>query len=326
MGTMIKATLAFFILAGSTVIGAPATAQSYPAKPVRWIVPLPPGGSTDLISRTIAQKLTDAWRVQVVVDNRPGAAGTMGLAMAAQSPPDGYTIVLAQTGNVAIAPGLSSRQTYDPGKDLAPVTQVLSTPLLLIAHPSLPARGVRELVALARAKPDTITYASGGNGGQVHLATAMLTSMTGVRMVHVPYKGVGPALIELIGGQVAISLTSIPPALPHIKAGKLKALGVSSARRLKSLPEVPTISEDGVAGYEVSVWYGVMVPAGTPSGIIARVNADIVRILGQPDVQERFSGEGGDVVAGTPEEFGAYIRAEIARWTKVITETGVKVD
>jgi tripartite-type tricarboxylate transporter receptor subunit TctC len=326
MGTMIKATLAFFILTGSTVIGAPATAQSYPAKPVRWIVPLPPGGSTDLISRLIAQKLTDAWRVQVVVDNRPGAAGTLGLAMAAKSPPDGYTIVLAQTGNVAIAPGLYSRLTYDPVKDLAPVTQVLSTPLILIAHPSLPVKGVRELVALARAKPDTITYASGGSGGQVHLAFALLSSMAGVRMVHVPYKGVGPALIELIGGQVAISLTSIPPAMPHIKAGKLKALGVSSARRFKSLPEVPTIFEDGVAGYEVSVWYGVMMPAGTPPDIIARVNTDIVRILGQPEVQERFSGEGGDMVASTPEAFGAYIRAEIARWTKVITETGVKVD
>ncbi len=312
----------------SLTLLAPGTAwpQSYPAKPVRWIVPLPPGGSTDLISRLIAQKLTDVWRVQVVVDNRPGAAGTTGLALLAKSPPDGYTIALAQTGNVAIAPGLYAKLAYDPVKDLAPVTQVLSTPLILIAHPSLPAKGTRELVALARAKPDTITYASGGTGGQVHLATAMLTSMTGVRMVHVPYKGVGPALVELIGGQVAISLTSIPPAMPHIKSGKLKALGVSSARRFKSLPDVRTIAEDGAAGYEVSVWYGVMMPAGTPREIITRANTDIVRILAQPDVQERFSGEGGEMAAGTPEAFGAYIRAEIARWTKVITETGVKVE
>lgn len=324
--TFVKATRAFFIVAGSTVIGAPAIAQSYPVKPVRWIVPLPPGGSTDLISRMIAQKLTDAWRVQVVVDNRSGAAGTIGLAMAAKSPPDGYTIVLVQTGNVAIAPGLYPRLAYDPVKDLAPVTQVLSTPMILVAHPSLLARSVRELVALARAKPGTITYASGGNGGQVHLAFAMLATMAGMQMVHVPYKGVGPALIDLIGGQVAISFTSIPPSMPLIKAGKLKALGVSSARRFKSLPEVPTIAEDGVAGYEVSVWYGVMVPAGTPREIIVRINADIVRILAQPDVQERFSGEGGAMVAGTPEAFGTYIRAEIVRWTKVISETGVKVD
>jgi tripartite-type tricarboxylate transporter receptor subunit TctC len=323
---MRTALLPFFILAISMVLGAAACAQSYPVKPVRWIVPLPPGGSTDLISRMIAQKLADAWRMQVVVDNRPGAAGTLGLGLAAKSPPDGYTIVLAQTGNVAIAPGLYPRLAYDPVKDLAPVTQVLSTPMILVAHPSLPVKGVGELVALARAKPDTITYATGGSGGQVHLSFALLASMAGIKMVHVPYKGVGPALVELIGGQVAISLTSIPPAMPHIAAGKLRALGVSSARRFKSLPEVPTIAEAGVAGYEVSVWYGVMMPAGTPRELIARVNTDIVRILGQPEVQERFSGEGGDMVAGTPEAFGAYIRAEIARWTKVITETGVKVD
>ncbi len=171
-----------------------------------------------------------------------------------------------------------------------------------------------------------MTYATGGTGGQVHLAMAMLTSMTRVKMVHVPYKGVGPALVELIGGQVALSLTSIPPAMPHLKTGKLKALGVTSARRFKSLPDVPTIAEDGAAGYEVSVWYGVMMTAGTPPEIIARVNADIVRILWQPDVQERFSGEGGEMVAGTAEAFGAYIRAEIARWSKVIIETGVKVE
>jgi len=305
---------------------ATAWPQSYPARPVRWIVPLPPGGSTDLISRMIAQKLTDAWRMQVVVDNRPGAAGTIGLALAAKSPPDGYTIVLAQTGNVAIAPGLYPRLAYDPLKDLAPVTQVLSTPMILLAHPSLPASSVRELIALARAKPGTITYASGGNGGQVHLAFALLSTMAGIRMIHVPYKGVGPALVDLIGGQVAISFASIPPAMPQIRAGKLRALGVSSARRFKSLPDVPAIAENGVAGYEVSVWYGVMMPASTPREIIARVNADIVNILNQADVQERFSGEGGDMVAGTPEAFGAYIRAEIARWTKVITETGVTVD
>jgi tripartite-type tricarboxylate transporter receptor subunit TctC len=303
-----------------------ACAQSYPVKPVRWIVPLPPGGSTDLISRMLAQKLTEAWQVQVIVDNRSGAGGTIGLGVAAKAPPDGYTIVLAQTGNVSIAPSLYPRLPYDPLKDLAPVTQVLSTPLILTSHPSLPVRSVRALVALARAKPNTITYASGGTGAQIHLAMEMFTWMSGVRMVHIPYKGVGPAMIELLAGEVATAFSSIPPALPHVKTGKLRALGVSSARRFKFLPEVPTISEDGVPGYEVSVWYGVMMPAGTPKDIIARVHADIVRILAQPDMNERLSADAGEVVAGTPEAFGAFIRADTARWTKVVKATGVKAE
>jgi len=306
-------------------IAAPTHAQSYPSKTVRWIVPLPPGGSTDLISRLLAQKLAETWRVPVVVENRVGAAGTVGLAAAAKSPPDGYTIALAQTSNLAIAPGLY-KLGYDSLKDLAPVTQVLSTPMLLVSHPSLPARSVRALIALARAQPNAISYASGGSGGQTHLPMELFAKITGVRMVHVPYKGVGPSVVALLSGEVATGLSSVPPVLPHVKSGKLRALGVTSARRYKGLPEVPAMAEDGVPGYDVSVWYGVVMPGGTPKEIISRVHADVVRILAQPDVNERLTADAGEVVAGTPEAFSAYIRSELARWTKVIAETGAKAD
>jgi tripartite-type tricarboxylate transporter receptor subunit TctC len=316
--------LAVLILAA--LIVAPAHAQNYPSKTVRWIVPLPPGGSTDLISRLLAQKLSEMWRVQVVVENRVGAAGTIGLAAAAKSPPDGYTIALGQTSNLAVAPGLYPKLGYDPLKDLAPVTQVVSTPMLLVSHPSLPARSVRGLIALARSQPNAITYASGGSGGQTHLPMELFAKTAGVKMVHVPYKGIGPSVVALVSGEVATGLSSIPPVLPHVKSGKLRALAITSARRYKGLPEVPTMAEDGVPGYDVSVWYGVVMPGGTPKEIVARVHADVVRILAQPDVNERLTADAGEVVASTPEAFGAYIKSELARWTKVIAQTGAKAD
>jgi tripartite-type tricarboxylate transporter receptor subunit TctC len=318
--------LRFAVLMLLASIVAPAHAQSYPSKTVRWIVPLPPGGSTDLISRLLAQKLSEMWKVPVVVENRVGAAGTIGLAAAAKAPPDGYTIALGQTSNLAVAPGLYPKLGYDSLKDLAPVTQVLSTPMLLVSHPSLPARNVRALIALARAQPNAITYASGGSGGQTHLPMELFAKIAGVRMVHVPYKGIGPSVVALLSGEVAMGLSSIPPVLAHVKSGKLHALGVTSARRYKGLPEVPAMAEQGVPGYDVSVWYGVVMPGGTPKEIVSRVHADVVRILAQPDVNERLSADAGEVVAGTPEAFSAYIKAELARWTKVIAETGVKVD
>src|SRR5688572_18296657 len=310
----------------TALIVAPVQAQGYPSKTVRWIVPLPPGGSTDLISRLLAQKLNEMWRVPVVVENRVGAAGTIGLAAAAKSPPDGYTIALGQTSNLAAAPGLYPKLGYDPLKDLAPVTQVLSTPMLLVSHPSLPARSVRGLIALARSQPNAITYASGGSGGQTHLPMELFAKTAGVKMVHVPYKGIGPSVVALVSGEVATGLSSIPPVLPHVKSGRLRALAVTSARRYKGLPEVPTMAEDGVPGYDVAVWYGVVMPGGTPKEIVARVHADVVRILAQPDVNERLTADAGEVIAGTPEAFGALIKSELARWTKVITETGAKLD
>jgi tripartite-type tricarboxylate transporter receptor subunit TctC len=301
-------------------------ADAYPSKPVRWIVPFPPGGGTDLISRTLAAKLTEAWGVQVIADNRPGGGGTLGLGIAAKMPPDGYTIVLGQASNVAVAPGLYGKLPYDPVKDLQPITQVISAPLVIVSHPSFPAKNARELIAYARTKPGAVTFGSPGNGTIGHLSLEMLKTKAGINMLHIPYKGATLAITELIGGQIVIYASSMPPALPLINGGKLKALGVTGAKRLAPLPNVPTVAESGVAGYEAVNWYGVLVPAGTPKDIVAKLHTDIVRILKQPDIKERFAGEGGDIVANTPDEFGAFIREEIPKWSKVVKDAGVKVD
>ena len=306
---------------------APAfAADAYPSKPVRWVVPFPPGGGTDLISRTLAQKLSELWGVQVIADNRPGGGGTLGLGLAAKTPPDGYTIVLAQTSNVAVAPGLYSKLAYDPVKDLQPITLVIKSPLVIVSHPSFPAKNVKELIAYARAKPGAITFGSPGNGTIGHLSMELLKTMAKINMLHIPYKGATLALTELIGGQIAVYASSMPPAMPMISAGKLKPLGVTSGKRLAPLPDVPTVAEGGVKGYEAVSWYGVMMPAGASREMVMKLNADIVRVLKQPDVKERFAGEGGDIVADTPEEFAAFIRTEIPKWSKVVKDAGAKVD
>jgi tripartite-type tricarboxylate transporter receptor subunit TctC len=301
-------------------------ADAYPNKPVRWIVPFPPGGGTDFISRTIAAKLGEAWGVQVVADNRPGGGGTIGLGIAAKTPPDGYTIVLGQTSNVSVAPALYGKLTYDPVRDLQPVTNVVFSTLVLVSHPSFPARNAKELIAYARAKPGAVTFGSPGNGTIGHLSMELLKTMAKINMLHIPYKGASIAITELIGGQIVLYASSMPPALPLIAGGKLKALGVTSAKRLAPLPNVPTIAEGGVPGYEATSWYGVFVPAGTPKDIVARLHADIVRILKTPDVKERFAGEGGDIAADTPDEFAAFIRKDIPKWAKVVKDASVKVD
>ena len=313
-------------LAAACALSVPAHAQQYPSKSVRWIVPFPPGGGTDTISRTLAQKLTELWGQQVIADNRPGSGGTIGLAAATKLAPDGYNIVLGQLANVGIAPALYPKLPYDPVKDLTPVTLVLTSPLVLVVHPSLPAKTTKDLIALAKAKPGSITFGSPGNGTTGHLGTEILQHSAGVKMTHVPYKGAQPAFTGLLGGEIAIYLSSIPPALPMIKAGRVRPIGVTSAKRMASLPSVPTISEAGVPGYEVTNWYGVMMPAGVSRDILAKVHGDLVKILKMPDVQQRFAGEGGDISANTPEEFGAFIRNEIAKWAKAVKASGAKVD
>lgn len=304
---------------------AMVAAQAYPAKAVRWVIPFPPGGGTDLISRTLTQKLGEAWGVQVIADNRPGAGGTIGMNIAARSPGDGYTIVLGQAGNIAVAPALYAKLPYDPLKDVIPVTQVVAPPLVVVSHPSFPAKDVKGLIAAARAKPGAITYGSPGNGLIGHLALEMLKSMTRVDMVHIPYNGAARALTELIGGQIVVYASSMPPAVPMIKAGRLKALAVTSAKRIAAMPEVPAVSET-VPGYAAVNWYGVFVPAGTPREIVARLNDDIVKILRQPDVRQRFASEGGEAVGDTAEQFAAFVRAEIPKWAKVVKDSGAKVD
>ena len=289
-------------------------------------MPFPPGGGTDLISRTLAQKLSESWGVQVIADNRPGSGGTLGLAAVAKAPPDGYTVGLGQASNVAVAPGLYDKLPYDPVKDLQPITQVISSPNVIVSHPSFPARNARELIAYARAQPAAVTFGSPGNGTIGHLSLEMLKTMAGIKLLHIPYKGAAQALTDLIGGQIVIYASSMPPALPLINAGRLRALGVTSAKRLAPLPNVPTVAESGVAAYEAVNWYGVMMPAGAARDIVAKLHADLVRVLKQPDVQQRLKGEGGDIVANTPEEFGGFIRREIPKWSKVVKDSGAKVD
>lgn len=303
-----------------------AMAQGYPAKPVRWVVPFPPGGGTDLISRVIAGELAKLWGVQVVADNRPGGGGTLGLGIAAKTPADGYTLVLGQASNIAVAPGLYARLPYDPLKDLQPITQVIATPIVIVAHPSFPVKNVKELVVYAKSRPGAVTFGSPGNGTIGHLSLEMLKSMAKIDMLHIPYKGASVAITELIGGQIVLYGSSMPPALPLINAGKLRALGVSSAKRLAPLPAVPTVAESGVKDYEAVNWYGVLAPAGLPKEIVGKLHDDIVRILKQADVQERFKGEGGDVVGNTPEEFAAFMQKEVPKWSKVVRDAGVKVD
>jgi tripartite-type tricarboxylate transporter receptor subunit TctC len=301
-------------------------AEAYPSKPLRWIIPFPPGGGTDVISRTLSQKLTESWGQQVIADNRPGSGGTIGLAAAAKLPGDGYNVVLGQLANMGIAPALYPKLPYDPVKDFTPVTLVLTSPLVLVAHPSFPAKNLKELIAFARAKPDVVTFGSPGNGTTGHLGTEMLKTMAHIKMTHIPYKGAVPAFTGLLGGEIAIYLSSIPPALPMLSSGRVRAIGVTSAKRMPSLPNVPTLAEGGLPGYEVTNWYGVLAPAGVPKDLLARLNGELVRILKQPDVQQRFQGEGGDIIANSPDEFGKFIRNEIAKWSKAVKASGAKVD
>jgi tripartite-type tricarboxylate transporter receptor subunit TctC len=310
----------------TALASAAALAQTFPTKPVRWVIPFPPGGGTDTISRALAQKLSEAWGQQVIADNRPGSGGTIGLAIAAKLPADGYNLVLGQLANVAIAPALYPKLQYDPIKDFTPISLALTSPLILVVHPSVPAKNVKELIALARAKPDSITFGSPGNGTTGHLATEIIRSEGKVRMVHIPYKGAVPAFTGLLGGEIAVYMSSIQPAIPMLKAGRVRALGVTSAKRIPSLPDVPAIAESGLPGYEVTNWYGVMAPVGVPKDVLAKVHTDVVRSLKQPDVRQRFEGEGGDPTPTTPEQFGAFIKTEVAKWGKAVKESGAKVE
>jgi tripartite-type tricarboxylate transporter receptor subunit TctC len=262
----------------------------------------------------------------VVVDNRPGSGGTIGLAIAAKAPADGYHLVMGQLANVAIAPALYPKLQYDPVKDFTPVTLALASPLILVVHPSLPAKNVKELVALARAQPEAITYGSPGNGTTGHLAMEIIRSNAKVKMVHVPYRGAAPAFTGLLGGEVAVYMSSIQPAMPMLKAGRVRALGVTSTKRIATLPNVPTLAETGLPGYDVTNWYGVMAPAGIPRDVLGKLHADLVTVLRQPEVQQRFAAEGGDATPNTPEQFATFIRGEIAKWGRAVKESGAKID
>jgi len=303
-----------------------AGAQGYPAKPIRIVVPFPPGGATDILARAVAQKLTDAWGQAVVVDNRPGAGGNIGSEIVAKAAPDGYTLEMGTVGTHAINASLYAKMPYDHVKDFAPVILVAGVPNVLVVNPSLPVSSVQELIAYAKANPGKLNFASSGNGTSIHLAGELFKVMAGVQMTHIPYKGSAPALQDLIGGQVQLMFDNLPPSLPHIKAGKLRALAVTSATRSSALPDTPTIAESGLPGFEASSWFGVLAPAGTPPAIIARLNAEIGAWLASAEAKEKMLALGANIGGGSPEDFARHIAAETAKWQKVVKASGAKVD
>src|SRR6184192_841559 len=298
-------------------------AQPYPVKPIHFIVPFPPGGGNDTVARAIAQQLGPDLGQPVVVDNRPGAGGSVGAELAAKSPPDGYTLFLAGVGSHAVNPNLHARLAYDPVRDFTPITLVATAPSVLVVNPAVPARTVAEFTAYARANPDKLNYASNGNGSAAQLAAAMYESMANVRMVHVPYKGIAPALTDLLSGEVQLMFGTVVALVPHIQAGKLRALAVTSRKRSALLPDVPSLAESGLPDYEAGSWYGVMAPAGTPREIVERLHGAIARALKQPDVAQRLAAEGAIVISSTPAEFGAHIKAELARVGNVVRAAGI---
>ena len=299
-----------------------ALGQAYPAKPVRMIAASSPGSAVDIVARIVAQKLGEQLGQQVVVDNRAGAGGNLGAELAAKAAPDGYTLFMGTPAH-AINTGLYRKLNYDLIRDFAPVTQVTSGQYVVVVHPSLPVKSIRELIALARAKPGQLNYASAGSGNATHLAGELFASAARIKLVHVPYKGSGPAVTDLVGGQVQLMFANLVAALPQVKTGRLKALAVTGQTRAAAAPELPTVIEAGVPGYTVISWFGVLVPAATPRELIMKLNAELARTMSAPDVRDRLAADGAEPTTGTPEQFGAFLRAEIAQWTKVVKDAGI---
>jgi tripartite-type tricarboxylate transporter receptor subunit TctC len=313
------------VMAGMLLAAAMAHGQGYPSKTIRWIVPWPPGGGADVLSRMLSPYLSKALKQQIVIDNRGGAAGNIGAELAAKSPPDGYTIVFAYSGTHAINPSIYRIMPFKE-HDFAPIIQLASVPQVLVVHPSLPVKSVKELIALAKARPGELTFASSGSGAFNHLTGALFSQMTGTKLVHVPYKGGGPAAVALISGEVTMILGEPASIVGFVRSGRVRALAVTGAKRAPGMPELPTIAEAGVPGYEATSWNGMLAPAGTPTDIIKRLNAEFNRIIAAPDMKKRMLDNGYEPVGGPPEKFGELIRAEIAKWAPVVAAAGVKVD
>jgi len=305
---------------------APASAQPYPAKPVRMIVPFAPGGTTDVLARLVAQRLSDATGQAFPVDNRPGANGNIGTDLAAKSPPDGHTIVMSFDGTIAINPNTYRKLPFDPQRDLAPVASVAQVPLLLVVHPGVAAQTLAEFVALAKAAPGRLNYSSAGHGSTGHLAGELFKARAGIELPHVSYKGGGQAVQDLLGGQIQMLVTALPTVEGHLKAGKLRALAFAAAKRVPGLPDVPTLEESGYPGLVVLSWYGLLAPAGTPPEAIRRLNTEVNRALAAPEVRERLAALGAEPTGGTPEQFAQVIRADTARWAQVVKTAGVSID
>jgi tripartite-type tricarboxylate transporter receptor subunit TctC len=305
--------------------GVVHAADTYPSRPIRMIVAYPPGGGTDQVGRVLADQLTMTLGQNVVVDNRGGATGNIGTELAARAVPDGYTLLMGNVAPNAVNVSLFKKLGFDPVKDFAPVSLVAVTPNILVAHPSMPVKTIKELIAYAKAKPGTLNFPSAGVGSSSHLAGEMLKSLAGISMVHIPFKGGGPALVAVIAGEVQIMFATMPAAMPHVKSGKVKPVAVTTAKRSQAMPELPTIAESGVKGYEASTWYGLLAPARTPPVIVTRLHADTVKILAGP-TRQRLEAQGFEPEGGTPAEFAAYIKTEIVKWAKVIKEAGIPAE
>ena len=316
-------SIAFAFAAALAAAGA--AAQGYPNKPVKIIVPYPPGGPTDIVARVVAQKLSDQTGQQFVVDNRAGAGGNIGAEVVARSAPDGYTLLVATTAH-AINRTLFKQMSYDLMKDFVPVSQLTAGPLVIVANPSLPAKNVRELIALAKSRPGELAFASSGPGQSTHLAAELFDTMAGIKMTHVPYKGSAPALTDVMGGQVALFFDTMLSAMPHVRSGKLKALAVTSAARSPAAPDIPTVAESGLPGYEAIAWNGLLAPAGTPREVVAKLNAEVKKALELPEIRDRFSAQGFAAAWSAPEKYADFLNAEVDKWGKVVKVSGATVD
>jgi len=321
MKTILKA-IALLLLAGA---GA-AFAQQYPAKPIRMIIGFPPGGGTDIIGRIVAQRMSEGLKQQILPDNRGGASGQIAADLAAKAPPDGYTVMMAHIAAMSILPSLYPKLPYDPVRDFAPISLVAISPQIVVVHPSLPVKNIKELIALAKARPAQINYASPGIGTVQHLAGELFNLQAKVNMAHVAYKGAGPSVIDLIAGHVQISFDVIPVVIGHVKAGKLRAIAVTSEKRTAQMPNVPTVNESGLRGFDLSTWWGLVAPAAVSKDVVARLHGETVRTLGLPDVKERIAAAGADVVGNSPEEFAAFIRNERAKYARIVKEAKIKIE
>jgi tripartite-type tricarboxylate transporter receptor subunit TctC len=303
----------------------PAWAQQYPVRPIRLVVPFPPGGGTDTMARVVAPKLSEFLGQQVVSENRGGAGANIGAEVAAKSAPDGYTLMLATITN-AIGASLYTKLNYDLVRDFATITQLATTPHILVVHPSVPVKSVKGFIALAKAKPGDLAYSSSGSGSAAHLAGELFNSLTGVKTTHIPYKGGGPSMIALVGGEVSLAFATMPSAIGYVRSGRLRGIAVTTDKRSPSTPELPTIAESGVAGYEAGSWYGLSAPAGTSKEIVSRLHAETIKVLALPDVKERLFNAGFEIVTSTPEQFAAFTRSEIQKWGKIVKSAGLKAD
>lgn len=312
--------LALVVMAGVPCL---SVGQTYPAKPITLIVPFAPGGTNDLVGRPLAQKLSDALGRPVVIENRGGAGGTIGTARVATAAPDGYTLLIGSAGPLGTAPGYYKKLAYDPVKDLAPISLLMRSPILLLVNPIVPAKTVKDLIGLARARPKGMNFGSPGTGSMNHLAGELFNLMAKVQMVHVPYKGSGPAVVDFIAGRLDLMFAPVAPTLPHVKSGKLRPIAVGTQKRFSVLPKLPTISESGVPGYDVGQWWGILAPAKTPEPIISKLNADVVRILGSAEISDFYVSLGGEPAASSPGQFAAFIQSEVSKWTKAQAEAGI---